>query len=214
MDIAPEKKIGITVVEDDASFRSSVEEMINQAEHLSCVSSFADASSFLQALPTLRSDIYWLDISLPDGSGIELVKQIKSHYPEASCLICSLHDDDENIFHALKAGADGYLLKSAGATKMIEGIYELMKGGSPMSPFIARKVIKSLQEPESIKKRQEGLSARENEVLHLIATGLLYKEVADKLNISPETVKKHIRNIYAKLQVQNKTEAVLKYLNR
>ena len=174
----------------------------------------ADTASFLQALPSLKSDIYWLDISLPDGSGIELIKQIKSRYNNASCLICSLHDDDENIFYALKTGADGYILKNAGATKMIEGIHELINGGSPMSPFIARKVVNSFMEPKTREQGPEGLSARETEVLKLIATGLLYKEVAVKLFISTETVKKHIRNIYSKLQVQNKTEAVLKYLNR
>lgn len=208
------KNISITIVEDDASFRTSAEEMIRQAVGLTCDSSFADSTSFLQALPSIRSDVYWLDISLPDGSGIDLIKQIKSRYNDAFCLICSLHDDDENIFHALKAGADGYILKNAGATKMVEAIHELIGGGSPMSPFIARKVMQSFREPVAANQATDILSARETEVLKLIATGLLYKEVAVKLFISTETVKKHIQNIYSKLQVQNKTEAVLKYLNR
>lgn len=208
------KDIFITVVEDDASFRTSVEEMLNQTAGLTCVSSFADTTSFLQALPTLKSDIYWLDISLPDGSGIDLIKQIKSRYNQAFCLICSLHDDDDNIFNALKAGADGYILKNASAGKMVDSIFELMSGGSPMSSFIARKVMQSFREPVTTNLVTESLSTRETEVLQLTATGLLYKEVAEKLNISTETVKKHIQNIYRKLQVQNKTEAVLKYLNR
>lgn len=214
MDLTSQKVFNITLVEDDASFRSSVLEMISQTQHLSCASSYANAASFLQALPSFRSDIYWLDISLPDGSGIELIKEIKNRYPNASCLICSLHEDDENIFNALKAGADGYILKNVGSQKMIEGIFDLINGGSPMSPFIARKVAKSFMMPEVKKQELHGLSARETQILQLIATGLLYKEVAVKLFISTETVKKHIRNIYSKLQVQNKTEAVLKYLNR
>lgn len=211
------KDIFITVVEDDASFRTSVVEMLGQTPGLTCVSSFADTTSFLQALPTLKSDIYWLDISLPDGSGIDLIKQIKSRYHQAYCLICSLHDDDDNIFNALKAGADGYILKNASAGKMVDSIFELMQGGSPMSSFIARKVMQSFREPIPTiitNLATESLSTRETEVLQLIATGLLYKEVAEKLHISTETVKKHIQNIYKKLQVQNKTEAVLKYLSR
>ena len=208
------KDIAITVVEDDASFRTSVAEMLGLTPGLTCVSSFADTTSFLQALPSLRSDIYWLDISLPDGSGIDLIKQIKSRYYQAYCLICSLHDDDENIFNALKAGADGYILKNASAGKMVDSIFELMNGGSPMSSFIARKVMQSFREPIPTHLATESLSTRETEVLQLMATGLLYKEVAEKLHISTETVKKHIQNIYKKLQVQNKTEAVLKYLSR
>ena len=209
------KDILITVVEDDTSFRTSVEEMLSQVAGLTCVSSFANATSFLQALPALKSHIYWLDISLPDGSGIDLIKKIKSKFNNVYCLICSLHDDDEHIFEALKAGADGYILKNAGAHKMIESIYELIRGGSPMSPFIARKVMQSFRETRTTNHQVvESLSSREIEILQLISTGLLYKEVADKLHISAETVKKHIQNMYKKLQVQNKTEAVLKYLNR
>lgn len=208
------KDILITVVEDDTSFRTSVEEMLSQVAGLTGVSSFADATSFLQALPSLKSDIYWLDISLPDGSGIDLIKQIKSKSKDGYCLICSLHDDDEHIFDALKAGADGYILKNAGAHKMVESIYELINGGSPMSPFIARRVMQSFRETATTNQEVDSLSGRETEVLQLISTGLLYKEVSDKLHISTETVKKHIQNIYKKLQVQNKTEAVLKYLNR
>jgi two-component system, NarL family, response regulator LiaR len=187
-------------------------DMIVQSPEMICEGAFENATSFLQSLDSVAPHIFWLDINLPDGSGIDLVKKIKQVQPGALCLMCTLYDDDNNIFDALKAGADGYILKNSPSAKMLESIYELMRGGSPMSAFIARRVLISFHE-EKKNSELEGLTSRENEVLELIAKGWLYKEVAAALEIHVETVKKHLKNIYSKLHVQNKTEAVVKYLS-
>lgn len=187
-------------------------EVIAQSKDIICEASFGDTASFLQSLDAVRPDIFWVDISLPDGSGIDLVRKIKQEQPQALCLMCTLHDDDKYIFDALKAGADGYLLKNSSAAKMLESIYELMNGGSPMSAFIARKVLSSFH-AEKKNSELSVLTSREQEVLQQIAKGLLYKEVAASLGVTTETVKKHLKNIYSKLHVQNKTEAVIKYLS-
>lgn len=186
--------------------------MITESKDIICEASFENASSFLRALDSVAPDIFWLDISLPDGSGIDLVRKIKQEQPQTLCLMCTLHDDDKYIFDALQAGADGYILKNSSSVKMLESIYELMKGGSPMSAFIARKVLGSFH---AVREHSEldTLTNREQEVLQLIAKGLLYKEVAAALDVTTETVKKHLKNIYGKLHVQNKTEAVIKYLS-
>jgi NarL family two-component system response regulator LiaR len=203
--------ITIAVIEDDAVFRNSVLEVIGQDNSLRIIGTYANAHGFLDELPTLNASLYWVDINLPDGTGIELVREIKKLQPEALCLMCTLHNDDEHVFKALQAGANGYILKSTSAAKMLESIDELLAGGAPMSPYIATRVIRSFQ-----KEKPSGLdelSTRENEILLSLSKGLLYKEIAALHFISKETVKKHIANIYKKLQVQNRTEAVLKYLN-
>lgn len=187
-------------------------EVLAQSKDIICEASFENATSFLQSLGKVAPDVFWVDISLPDGSGIDLVKKIKQEQPQALCLMCTLHDDDKYIFDALQAGADGYILKNSSAAKMLESIYELINGGSPMSAFIARKVLTSFH-MEKKNSELAVLTSRELEVLQLIAKGLLYKEVAAALGVMTETVKKHLKNIYSKLHVQNRTEAVIKYLS-
>jgi len=206
------KTISLVIVEDDATFRKSVMDMITESKDIFFEASFENANSFLMALDSVSPDIFWLDISLPDGSGIDLVKKIKEKHPRTLCLMCTLHDDDKNIFDALQAGADGYILKNSSSVKMLESIYELMNGGSPMSAFIARKVLGSFHAVKG-NGDLDTLTSRELEVLQLIAKGLLYKEVATALDVAVETIKKHLKNIYSKLHVQNKTEAVIKYLS-
>jgi len=210
------QKISITVVEDDFAFRQNVLQMVLQTPDLECLHDFGSITAFMAAEGFITTDIYWIDINLPEGSGIDLIRHLRSKNADVRCLVCSLHDDDQHIFEAMRAGAGGYLLKSASIDQMIRAIHELMDGGAPMSPYIARRLMDSFREPTKNKDRESfhGLSERELEVLQNIAKGLLYKEVADKLGISIETVKKHLRSIYAKLQVQNRTEAVVKFLNR
>lgn len=209
------KPISIVVIEDDAVFRKNVLYLINQTPGLQSVHAFDSVTAFMANEPKDHNDIYWVDINLPGGSGIELVRYLRNQHPNVKCLICSLHDDDYHIFEAMRAGAGGYLLKNANVDHMVEAIYELMDGGAPMSPYIARKLIDSFKQPITNKENTfENLSGRETEVLQYIAKGLLYKEVADKMSISTETVKKHLHHIYAKLQVQNKTEAVIKFLHQ
>lgn len=145
-------------------------------------------------------------------NGANLVWEIKKQNTEAVCIICSIYDDDEFIFSALKNGAMGYLLKDSSGDQIITALTDLLNGGSPMSPYIARRVIASFQQPKE-KKVTELLSTRELEVLEQLATGLIYKEIGEKLFISHETVKQHIKNIYYKLHVQNKVEALNRLRN-
>lgn len=205
----------ITLLEDDVFFGDGIEKMLAGADDFYCEARFDSVRAFTKEFPALASNVFWVDISLPDGSGIDVIKLILKSKPSALCLVCSLHDDDKHIFEAMKAGASGYLLKNTSVDKMLASIYELLNGGSPMSPYIARKVISSFRDSDSTKvSLLDALTARESIVLEHIAKGHLYKEVADSLEISIETVKKHLRSIYSKLQVQNRTEAVVKYLNR
>lgn len=166
-------------------------------------------SSAEEALPFTNqfTGIIIVDIKLPGMNGANLVRHICQSNKNAQCIICSMFDDDEFIFSALKNGALGYLLKDSSGDQILTALDELKRGGSPMSPFIARRVIASFQQPKE-KKVSELLSDREQEVLQQLAQGLIYKEIAEKLFISHETVKQHIKHIYQKLHVQNKIEAL------
>jgi len=150
-----------------------------------------------------------VDVKLPGMNGPNLIGEISHVNSNVHCIICSMYDDDAFIFSALKNGAVGYLLKDSTSDQILSALDDVMKGGSPMSPYIARKVIESFQQPTT-KLISDTLTGREQEVLSQVAEGLLYKEIGEKLFISHQTVKKHIKNIYQKLHVQNKIEAVNK----
>jgi NarL family two-component system response regulator LiaR len=180
----------IVILEDDHSFRELIISEFDKAKDLNCIASFSKINDLMLELDNLEPDFFWLDISLPDGKSTNYIAQIKEMHPNALVLLCTMHDDDDNIFEALKKGADGYILKNATLEQMMNSIYDLLQGGSAMSPFIAR----------------------EKDILSHLAQGYLYKEVADQCTISLETVKKHVQNIYKKLHVQNRTEAIIKFL--
>ena len=169
-------------------------------------------SSAEEALPLISklSGIIMVDVKLPGMNGPNLIGQISHVNKNVQCIICSLYDDDAFIFSALKNGAVGYLLKDSTGDQIIAALDDVMKGGSPMSPYIARKVISSFQRPINTDENSI-LSTREKEVLELLSKGLLYKEIAEELGITHETVKKHLKNIYQKLHVQNKIEALNKF---
>jgi NarL family two-component system response regulator LiaR len=172
---------------------------------------FSSAEDALPYIDQLRG-IILVDIQLPGMNGAELVLKIKEHNKDAVCMICSMHDDDVFIFSALKNGAMGYLLKYSSGDQILAALEDLVKGGSPMSPYIARRVIASFQQPKE-KMVSKILTPREMEVLQLVSQGLIYKEIGQKLFISHETVKQHIKKIYNKLHVQNKVEALNKMRN-
>jgi DNA-binding NarL/FixJ family response regulator len=153
--------------------------------------------------------IVMVDIKLPGMNGADLILKIKEKNDKVQCIICSIYDDDEFIFSALRNGAMGYLLKDSSRKQILAALEDLTKGGSPMSPYIARRVIASFQQPKE-KKVSLLLTPREQEVLQLVSMGLIYKEIGEKLFISHETVKQHIKKIYSKLHVQNKVEALNK----
>jgi DNA-binding NarL/FixJ family response regulator len=161
-------------------------------------------------MPGQKPDIVIMDISLPGMSGIECIREIKGKLPATQFMMFTVYENDEKVFEALKAGASGYLLKNTGLVQMIEALKELHNGGSPMSANIARKLVRVFHEQENNASVVEVLSQRENEILQLLAKGLLYKEIADQLHISTSTVRQHIHKIYEKLHVQNRTEAINK----
>jgi two-component system, NarL family, response regulator LiaR len=203
--------ITVSVVEDNEQFRNALEAIIHAQDDFALAGSYESGEKALTGLMETPPDIVITDISLPGMRGIELILQLKDKLLQTQFMVCSIHDDNDTVFEALKCGASGYILKDpVTAAEIVKAIRDLYNGGSPMSPYIARKVISSFQ--ISITHNEQALlSIREKEVLELLAKGLLYKEIADKLGVTHETVKKHLKNIYQKLHVQNKIEALNKF---
>ena len=206
------KKIGI--VEDNRDLREAMAMMIQFADQFELVGTFENAESAIEIVPTIANDALLMDVNLPGYNGYECVSILKAKIPNLLFFMCTSHEDDEIIFKSLKAGASGYILKTEGPTKIIDSLNDLFDGGSPMSSSIARKVVASFSKFEAIDENVLSLTARENEILELLATGKMNKEVADYLQISSGTVRKHIQHIYEKLQVNTRVEAVNVYLKR
>jgi len=199
--------IHVAIVEDEKEIRESLAVLINGSAGYTCIHTFPSAEAALLLLPDLQVDVVLMDIHLPGKTGIECISQLKKQGSQAQFLMCTSFEDPESVFAALKAGANGYLTKTSSPARILEAIAEVNAGGSPMSGTIARKVVSFFQ-AETGNKELEKLSTREKEILSLLSKGLRYKEVADKLFLSTETVRTHIRNIYAKLQVTSRTEAL------
>ncbi len=206
--------IDVAIVEDLEEIREALRVLINGSQGFSCTHVYADAEQALLELPNLKPDVALVDIHLPGLNGIECVQDLKDQMPATQFMMCTVYDDDDHIFDALKAGATGYILKRTSPAQILEAIRELHSGGSPMSSEVARRVINSIQKKNAPSEATEILTQREKEILDYLALGFLYKEIADKLSISRETVKKHIHNIYEKLQVQTRTEALNKAFQR
>lgn len=202
--------ISVVVVEDLDDYRNSLVNLINWTDGYTCTGAYATAEDAIKELPALKPNAALIDISLPGKNGIELVEFIHKDIPATLCMMCTAYDEDEKVFKALQAGAYGYLLKTTSPAEIIAAIQQLVNGGAPMSSDVARKVIASFQSPKK-NKETESLTAREIQVLELLSKGLLYKEIAFQLSISIDTVKRHCFNIYEKLHVSNRTEAINKY---
>ena len=202
--------ITISVIEDDKNYREGLELLINNADGFVLLNSYSTAEKALEHIITNQPHIAIVDIKLPGKNGIDLIADIKLKTPEVLSMVCSFYDDDEFVFKALKNGACGYILKDAMPQEILESLKELHEGGAPMSPFIARKVIGTFQQKEE-KQKLAGLTERENEILELISTGLIVKEVSAKLFLSAHTVTKHLKNIYNKLHVNNRIEAINRF---
>jgi len=206
--------IQVSIVEDNDQLRGTLARLINKAEGFACLSQYANAEAALEGLPKDRPQVVLMDINLPGLNGVECVRRLKQLAPEISAVMLTAYEDTENIFNALAAGANGYLLKRAPRAELLEAIREVHRGGSPMTTHIARKVVQSFQRTEPASQPGETLSGREQEVLDYLSQGFLYKEIAEKMGISYETVHTYIRRIYEKLQVRTRTEAVAKFLRR
>lgn len=208
-----ESKIKVVIVEDTEIIRETLQMLVSGTPGLECVSSFSNAEDALSEIPKLCPDIVIMDIGLPGIDGIECVRKLKEKCTGTQFLMCTVFEDDENIFEALKAGATGYIVKKTPPAKIVEAIHELHHGGSPMSGQIARRVIQVMLQPKK-NEALETLTDRETEILHLLAKGFRYKEIGDQLYISVATVRTHIHNIYEKLQVQSRTDALNKAFSR
>ena len=206
--------INIAIIEDSKEIREGLAVLINGSEGFQCTATYSNAEDALSDLLSKKPDVVLMDINLPRMSGIECTRQLKQRQPDLSIMVLTVYDDDEKIFESLKAGARGYILKKTPPARLLEAILELHGGGSPMSSSIARRVVQTFQGPEILSKEKGNLSGRESEILSYLAKGYRYKEIAEALFISVETVRTHLRNIYEKLQVRSRSEAVLKAFPR
>jgi len=206
--------ITVSIVEDNEQLRGTLARVINRADGLRCPSNYATAEDALKDLPQVKPEVVLMDINLPGINGVECVRQLKQLLPQTQAIMLTVYEDTDNIFNALAAGAAGYLLKRTKSAELLEAIREVHRGGSPMTTHIARKVTQSFQKAGPSAQPTENLSQREQEVLDCLSQGFLYKEIAEKLGISYETVHTYIRRIYEKLQVRTRTEAVAKFLKR
>jgi DNA-binding NarL/FixJ family response regulator len=206
--------ITVSLVEDNNELRGTLARMIDRAAGFKCLSQFANAEDALAALPQEKPDVVLMDINLPGMNGVECVRQLKQRAPKTLVVMLTAYEDTENIFNALAAGASGYMLKRTKSAELLDAIREVTSGGSPMTTHIARKVVQSFLKKGPSPEPTENLSPREQEVLDYLAQGFLYKEIAEKIGISYETVHTYVRRIYEKLQVRTRTEAVAKFLRR
>jgi DNA-binding NarL/FixJ family response regulator len=200
----------ISITEDDDKVRHYLAEQIRLQIDVQELKLFADAETALKELASHPVDIALFDVSLPGMSGIDCIQRLKMLHPRMQMMVLTVYDNTDTIFQALKAGATSYLLKSTSPEKVVEAIEEVFNGGSPISSQIARKVIEAFTLKEKTNEYFQELSKREQEILEQLSKGYRYKEIADKLFISLDTVRTHIRNIYEKLQVNSRAEALRK----
>jgi len=207
-------KSGVVIVEDDRAVRENLAALIKMDDRLRLLGSFGSAEAALQEIPVLQPRIAVMDINLPRMSGIECVGRLKLQLPSLLVLMLTVYEDDDSVFRALKAGANGYLVKRDAAEKLLHALQEVQQGGAPMSAHIARQVVQYFHRSETPAVESERLSPRESEILNLLVKGLILKEVADHLGIGLETVRTHVNHIYYKLHVRSRAEAIVKYLRQ
>lgn len=206
-----DKKIKITIIEDLKDVAISLQAIINSQDDMHCEHIYYNAEDAIAFVPNQNTDIIIVDIGLPRASGIDAIRLLSEKCPSLLFCMFTVYEDDEKIFKSLQAGAKGYILKGASKEKILDSIRDLYRGGSPMTPSIARRIIDTFSEMKMAPVAETlPLSARELQLLTLLSKGLLYKEIADELHITTGTVKQHIHKIYEKLQVSNKTEAINK----
>ena len=206
--------IAISIVEDDAELRDSMARYFAGAGQIRFVGAYGTAEEALEGIPRQPPDVVLMDINLPRMSGIQCVAQLKTLLPKLHVVMLTVYEDTDQVYQALAAGACGYLVKSASPGQILEAVKEVFRGGAPMSSHIARKVVQSFQAAPRSPQETENLSPREQEVLNWLAKGYAYKQIADTMGLSLDTVRTYIRRIYEKLHVRTRTEAVVKFLRR
>jgi DNA-binding NarL/FixJ family response regulator len=203
--------IKVTIFEDNNSLRQSLYQLINGSDGFKCVGAFEDCLDLLKDIEDTKPDVVLMDIEMPGINGIEAVGILREKYPDLKILMQTIFEDNEKIFNSILAGASGYILKNTSPSRFLDFIKETYEGGAPMSPSVATKVLKMMAEQSPSKKTETfNLSDREKEILSCLVKGMSYKLIADACFISIDTVRGHIRNIYEKLHVHSKGEAVAK----
>jgi DNA-binding NarL/FixJ family response regulator len=207
--------ITLALVEDDERIRGTLMALFAMEPSIRVTGAFADAERARAELPALAPQVVLMDIGLPGMDGIACVGELSQRMPGTQFMMYTVHDADERVFEALKAGANGYLLKNSSAEQIVKAVHELMNGGAPMSTLVARRIIGHFHNREGERAQaHEPLSEREKHILELLARGLIYKEIADEMGISVNTVGQHVHRIYRKLHVQTRIEAVNKYFGK
>jgi DNA-binding NarL/FixJ family response regulator len=204
----------IAIVEDQAGVAESLTKLINRARGLQVIATYPNGEAALEAIPQQKPDLVLMDIGLPGMSGIECVRSLKAKLPALPIIMLTVYDEGEYLFNSLKAGASGYLLKRTTGEKLAEAIAEARLGGVPLTRQMAGKMAQYFQQLGTTTSEMETLTKRERETLVLLAEGFRYKEIADRLGIGIETVREYVRNVYRKLHVSSRTEAVVKYLKK
>ena len=203
--------VKVAIVEDNKTTRESLETIVNMSPANRCICVCATAEDALRSLPAQQPDVVLMDIQLPKMSGVECVAELKALLPSVQVIMVTVYQDPDQIFRALRAGASGYILKRTTPEKVLNAIRDVQLGGVPMSAEIARKVLKYFQAQPSSAPEVDKLTPREREILDLIVPGYSNKEIADKLNISIESIRWHLKKIYHKLHVHSRTEAASKF---
>lgn len=215
MESFPEKKKIMTktvvIVEDNSGLREQLVAILRSARDIKCVAACGTAEEALAKVPVLKPDVILMDIGLPGMSGIACVTQLKRLNVTSQIIMVTVYEDTDRIFGALKAGANGYLLKSSPPEKLLEAVRDADKGVAPMSSHIAFKVVEHFRGQGHGSEEKENISSREQQVLSLLASGFIYKEIGDQLGISMETVRSHVKNICQKMHVRNRVEAVARH---
>jgi DNA-binding NarL/FixJ family response regulator len=204
----------VALVEDNQELRRSMKRLLQRSPRLRVVADYPDAESALADMANQQPEVVLMDIKLPRMDGVEYVRLLKARLPDVMVVMLTVHDDNDSLFNSILSGADGFLLKDTVPSRLVEAIEEVCNGGSPMTPQIARRIVQRFRKPDSQPTPVENLTPREREVLEQLALGNRYKEISDKLGISLDGIRFHIRGVYNKLHVHSRTEAVLKYLKR
>lgn len=203
--------ISIAIVEDEKNYNNALKKVIDYQDDMKVVAQFFDGKSAFEDLAAYQPNVVMMDIQLQDMLGIDVISKVKNELPNTQFIMCTSFEDDDKVFNSLKAGALGYLVKGESMDKILTSIRDVYNGGAPMSFTIARKVLNHFERKPNLQEDLEELTKRETEIVELLSEGLLYKEIADKIFISIDTVKKHVGNIYRKLHVNNKVEAINKF---
>lgn len=218
VDARPRTLTRVAMVEDDAGTADGLRAIVTSDSGLQCVGSYRTVASAVAGLPSVKPDVVIVDVNLPDGTGVDCVRTLSHEMPDTEFVMLTVYQNAEILFEALAAGAHGYLIKPVRATELLEAIRDVIAGGAPLSNVVARRIVRSFERPATQRERIESppdqmgeLTPREREVLELLSTGLLYKEIAGELGVSLNTVMTHMRRIYKKLHVTSRHYAVERY---